>query len=401
MPVLCRVQTRILACFVAGAAALRALVFAPSGGGSHLGNTYLALGDSLAYGYHQAQFQKELKEKGFVEPATFNDGYVDDFGAALKLSNPKNSTINDGCPGETTETFIKGSGKAGYCAGGPTGTPFPYAFLHHSYSTGSQLEDALAILKENPSVSPITLDIGANDVLQFLSHTCGFPEEYTCTEKQVAEEFYKIAENVTFILGKLHAAAPTAQILLIGNYNPYPLVLPPPGGDKSAAFLNSLLGPGPGSSSALVPGTSFVNPEPSFNPSIVSKGPESEDIPTICAYTGMCPGGKYNPESSEADIHPTALGYKVMAELLQAAFPAPHYTGDGAVIGTEPRTVLSWGTLMLKTAGGGAGEVVCHTAGVGTVANPAGKGPGVGATELLPSLRCESTTCPFNSVVIA
>src|SRR6478735_5260928 len=69
--------------------------------------------------------------------------------------------VNDGCPGETTETMIKGSGVFGpeFCAGGPTGSPFPKAFLHHSYP-GTQLEDALAIAKE-PGVGTITLDIGA------------------------------------------------------------------------------------------------------------------------------------------------------------------------------------------------------------------------------------------------
>jgi hypothetical protein len=55
--------------------------------------------------------------------------YVNDFEALLKLANPKLQVIDEGCPGETTETMINGSGLPGYCAGGPTGTPFPYAFL--------------------------------------------------------------------------------------------------------------------------------------------------------------------------------------------------------------------------------------------------------------------------------
>src|SRR5262245_29615459 len=123
MAVLYRVGTRLLACVVA-LAALGALAFASTAGATGVGSTYLALGDSLAYGYHQAQFQEELKEKGFVEAKNFDDGYVDDFGAALKLVNPKLQIVNDGCPGETTETMIKGSGVGpGFCAGGPTGSP--------------------------------------------------------------------------------------------------------------------------------------------------------------------------------------------------------------------------------------------------------------------------------------
>jgi lysophospholipase L1-like esterase len=313
---LCLASTRSLACCLAAIVALGALVFASAASAAQIGNTYLALGDSLAYGYHAAQFKSEL-EKGSVEPSTFDEGYVDDFGAALKFVNPKLQIINDGCPGETTETFINGSGLTGYCAGGPTGTPFPYAYLHHPYTPyTSQLADALAILKENSNVSPITLDIGANDVLQFLASKCGFPSTFTCSPAEVEAEFAHIAGNVYSILAQLHAAAPKAQIVLIGLYNPYPTVLPAPGGDKTTAALNAALQ----NVAAAVPDTSFANPELAFNPSILTGGPETVDLPTICSFTAMCPGGTFNPTSPNADIHPTTLGYGVMATTVGVDF---------------------------------------------------------------------------------
>jgi lysophospholipase L1-like esterase len=316
MHFLCRARVRLLACCIA-AFALGGLTLTATAGAAQVGSTYLALGDSLAYGYHAAQFKSELESKGYVEPATFDKGYVDDFGAALKLAHPKLQIINDGCPGETTETFIDGSGITGYCAGGPTGTPFPYAFLHHSYAPyTSQLSDALAILKENPNVSPITLDIGANDVLQFLASKCGFPATFTCSPAEVEAEFGHIAGNVYSILAQLHAAAPKAQIVLIGLYNPYPTVLPAPGGDTTTAALNAALA----KVATAVPETSFANPEPAFNPSIITGAPETSDLPTICAFTAMCPGGTYNPTSPNADIHPTTLGYGVMAGVLGVDF---------------------------------------------------------------------------------
>ncbi|HEY4812893.1 MAG TPA: SGNH/GDSL hydrolase family protein [Solirubrobacteraceae bacterium] len=314
MSVFQRAHTRLLVCCLA---ALGVLAFTASAGAATVGNTYLALGDSLAYGYHAAQFKSELESKGYVEPETFDEGYVNDFGAVLKLVNPKLKLIDDGCPGETSETFIKGSGIPGYCAGGPTGTPFPYAFLHHSYSPNtSQLADALAILKETPNVSPITLDIGANDVLQFLGSKCGFPATFTCSPAEIEAEFGHIAANVYSILTQLHAAAPKAQIVLVGLYNPYPTVLPAPGGDKTTAALNTALA----SVAASVPDTSFANPEPPFNPSILTGGAETTDLPTICAFTAMCPGGTFNPASPNADIHPTTLGYGVMAGVLGVDF---------------------------------------------------------------------------------
>lgn len=317
MSALYRAHLRSLVCCLAAVVALGAIAFAPAAGAAQVGSTYLALGDSLAYGYHAAQFKSELESKGYVEPSSFDEGYVDDFAATLKLTHPKLQVINDGCPGETTETFIDGSGLPGYCAGGPTGTPFPYAFLHHSYSPyTSQLADALAILKENPNVSPITLDIGANDVLQFLESKCGFPATFTCSPAAIEAEFGHIAANVYSILAQLHAAAPKAQIVLIGLYNPYPTVLPAPGGDKTTAALNTALA----GVAASVPGASFANPEPPFNTSIVTGLPETTDLPTICAFTAMCPGGTFNPTSPNADIHPTTLGYAVMAGVLGLDF---------------------------------------------------------------------------------
>jgi lysophospholipase L1-like esterase len=312
MSVLHRVRACVLVC-VAVVAALGAFVLAPAASAGTIGSTYLALGDSLAYGFHEAQFFEEF-EKGTFTPLHFDEGYVDDFAAVLKSSNPSLQYINDGCPGETTEAFIHGSGIGGFCSNFPAETPFPNAYLHHRYE-GTQLEDALTILKENPNVSPITLDIGSNDVLQFLQNSCGFPKENKCANEQIEGEFAHIAANVDSILTQLHAAAPHAQIVFVAAYNPYPGV-PTPGGDLLEAGLNAALA----NVAASIPHTTFANTEPVFNPSIITGGPESEDIPTICAYTAMCPGGVFNPASPKADIHPTKLGYEVMAAVLEKEF---------------------------------------------------------------------------------
>lgn len=317
MHALYRARARLLVC-LAVVVAFGALVLAPAAGATGPGNTYLALGDSLAYGYHQAQFQQELKEKGFVEAANFNDGYVDDFAAALKLLNPSLKVVNDGCPGETTETFVKGSGVGpGFCAGGPTGSPFPKAFLHHAFP-GTQLEDALAVAKE-AGTGTITLDIGANDILQFLGHTCGFPATFSCSEAEVEAEIGHVVGNIGSILAQLRAAAPTATIVFVSQYNPYPTVLSPEGrGDATVEALNGAI-----KSVAAGFGVKFANTARVINFSGTHGGPEAGDIPTVCALTAMCPGGVFNPASPEADIHPTKAGYAAMAAVTGAAYLAP------------------------------------------------------------------------------
>ncbi|HEX4729663.1 MAG TPA: SGNH/GDSL hydrolase family protein [Solirubrobacterales bacterium] len=314
MSALYRARARLLVC-VTALAVFGTLALVPAAGAKTTGSTYLALGDSLAYGYHQAQFQEELKTKGTVNAANFNDGYVNDFGAGLKLLNPKLKTINDGCPGETTETMIHGSGVGPeYCAGGPTGTPFPKAFLHHAYP-GTQLEDALAIAKE-PGVGTITLDIGANDILQFLSATCGFPATFTCTQGQIEAEIGHVTANVGSILAQLRAAAPKAKIIFVSQYNPYPTVLAPEGtGDATVEALNGAI-----KAVAATYGVSFANTARVINFSGTHGGPESGDIRTVCAFTAMCPGGVFNPASPSADIHPTKLGYAAMAAVVGIAY---------------------------------------------------------------------------------
>ena len=315
MTALYRSCARWFACALA-LTALGALALAPAAGAKGVGSTYLALGDSLAYGYHQAQFEEELEAKGYVEPANFNDGYVDDFGAALGLLNPRLKTINDGCPGETTETMIEGSGVYGpeYCAGGPTGSPFPKAFLHHAYP-GTQLEDALAVAKE-PGVRTITLDIGANDILQFLSYTCGFPATFTCSQEQIEAEIGHVTTNVGYILAQLRAAAPKAKIIFVSQYNPYPTVLKPEGtGDATVEALNGAL-----KSVATTYGVRFANTARVINFAGTHGGPEAGDIPTVCAFTAMCPGGEFNPASPNADIHPTKAGYAAMAGVVGVAY---------------------------------------------------------------------------------
>src|SRR5216684_2402880 len=102
---------------------------------------YLALGDSLAF--------------GFQPNGDFTHGYVPDLFQILQNEGTKDFK-NLGCPGETSSTFINGG-----CSFAP---PPPY----------TQLGAALAFLQANArKVSPVTLDIGADDLLRdFNPLTC-------------------------------------------------------------------------------------------------------------------------------------------------------------------------------------------------------------------------------------
>ena len=115
---------------------------------------YLALGDSIGYGFQTS------KALAGLPPEAFNTGYADLFAARLAQLRPRIATVNYSCPGESTTTFLlpciwKTSGHA----------------LHNDYP-GSQLAAALAFLAAHRSqVSPITLSLNGNDANDFLQ-TC-------------------------------------------------------------------------------------------------------------------------------------------------------------------------------------------------------------------------------------
>jgi lysophospholipase L1-like esterase len=281
---------RLLGCLVAITVALMALYLAPTAGATrgfpargfpaHQQQSYLALGDSLAFGYSQAKFNSLYPNEN---PAAYDTGYVDDFGRVLKLFNPTLQIVNDGCPGETTDSFINGP-----CA-------YQLAFpLHHPYSGGqasSQLSDALAYLGAHPgAVSPITLDIGANDALGVIKTQCNL--QAACIAAAAPALFAHVATNLGRILAQLRGAAPRAQIVVLGLYNPFGASIA--GADELTGQLNSTI-----AAVAAGAGARFADPLPFFNP------PGPLEQPTICLLTNMC--------TPLVDIHPTDLGYAVLA----------------------------------------------------------------------------------------
>lgn len=269
----------------------------PGVGHSHPGGdrggpprTYLALGDSLAFGFQQAKFNALLPTE---DPAAFDTGYVDDLAAIFKLHDPRLEVVNDGCPGETTDSFI--SGPCSYQLSFP---------LHHPYTAGpssSQLTDALAYLRAHPNhVSPITIDIGANDALGVAEHTCAFAPK--CILEHAPGLIEHISANLSLILSDLRSAARHAKIVVLGLYDPFDEKLP--GSDQLTALVNEAM-----AAVASTVGAQFADPLPLFDP----PGPTEEE--TICQLTNMCPEGTIDL-TGKGDIHPTDRGYAVLAQLI-------------------------------------------------------------------------------------
>jgi lysophospholipase L1-like esterase len=238
---------------------------------------YLALGDSLAYGYQQAKFVGEATA-GHIDPATF-PGYAGNFAAMLRNVRPESQLVNYGCPGETTSTYFTGCYFSAV-------QHFP---LHNAYA-GPQEAAALAFLHAHPGqVSPITLDNGANDVTPCLA----LPDPTNCFLTSIAG----VGANLDAALEHLRAAAPNAEIIVMQYYDPFALAFPSSLG--ASILLNQAI-----ATAAAKHGARLAD---AFTPFNVSP-PAGENL---CTLTLICP-----PLNDE---HASDKGYALIAQQFWAA----------------------------------------------------------------------------------
>ena len=232
---------------------------------------YLALGDSIAYG-----FQPD-KADG-APPSAFDTGYVDVFAARLRKLAPKIQVVNYGCPGETTVTFTRGG--CPWLAEGQK--------LHDAFR-GSQLKAALSALRAHSGqVSPITLTLWGNDLAPLSEKGEG-----------AARAIASVALRLTSILQRLRAAAPTAEIIVTGAWNPEVDQLKK--AEPLYRTLDAAIARAAATARARVAKMFAV-----FNP----PGTVRAQRARLCALTFLC---------SKGDVHPTNAGYRAMADAFMTA----------------------------------------------------------------------------------
>jgi len=234
---------------------------------------YLALGDSMTYGF------QPTKAKPGARPSDFDTGYVDVFAARLRKLAPTIRVVNYGCPGESTVTFTRGG-----CPGRADGIK-----LHDSYR-GAQLKAALSFLRAHPGqVSPITLTLWGNDLAPLSQRG-----------KRAPKAIASFASRFDAILRQLRTAAPTAEIIVSGAWNPEADRLrqtTPLYRTAAAAIARKAA-----RSRARV-GDMFV--------ALNGRGNLRAQKARLCALTFYCSKG--------GDPHPTNAGYRAMADAFMAA----------------------------------------------------------------------------------
>src|SRR5262249_19878432 len=117
--------------------------------------TYLALGDSVAFGFVPPE---AVPAPNYRSAHSFV-GYPEDVAQALRIR-----VWNASCPGETTASMLEAGAQSNGCEnslGSPIGyrTQFP---LHVQYQ-GTQMQYALDYLAVHRHTQLVTINIGAND----------------------------------------------------------------------------------------------------------------------------------------------------------------------------------------------------------------------------------------------
>ena len=277
---------------------LLSVLLAPAALASHRPSVYLSLGTSLAAG----------SQADAVGNTTFgsDQSYTDQlyrkvrgrFGGRLRH-------VKLGCAGETTDQFLGGLNAAGEpsaCAG--------------QYRTGSQVGDALETIASQ-RVAFITIDIGANDVLQAQTSCAGDP---AC----IGAAIPVIAAKVAQVVGAIRAGGFDGPILGMNYYNPqvasaigfYPGVAGQQNPDVALAMSSDILARG--LNGALEQVFAAFDVEVVDVYSAFNAGDFGDDRPAngapdnvdrLCRLSYMCP----RDGDVKSNIHLNRRGYGVVA----------------------------------------------------------------------------------------
>ena len=192
-------RVRVFALLSALALWVVAAIPASAGTDAH---TYLALGDSVAFGYSPLIFA----EGPGVDPSKFV-GYPDTVATNLDLP-----LVNASCPGETTAGLISRTTANDFLCLPFLGGGFK---LHTSY-TGSQLDFAVKYLSTHPTTSLVTIDVGANDVFKLIT-ICG-GRNTACFANGISAVLANIDANLRFIFGEIRNVAHYHHALVVLTY---------------------------------------------------------------------------------------------------------------------------------------------------------------------------------------
>jgi lysophospholipase L1-like esterase len=247
---------------------------------------YLALGDSVAFGYiTQAGFQ-------YRNPDNFV-GYPTYVGDARRLD-----TVNASCPGEATGGFISPTGSDNGCRTYKANEP-----LHVSY-TGTQLQFATGFLRQHPNTRLVTIQLGANDAFILQESCASAPNPQACIASGLPAVLTTISSNMDRILHALRSTNFRGALIVV-NY--YSLDYTDPVGTAITKELNQAI-----TAHAQQDGAVVADAFSAFETA----------ASTAQAAGKTCNAGLLNTSpisQSTCDVHPSQSGQQLLARTVERA----------------------------------------------------------------------------------
>lgn len=277
------------------------LLGVPVFAGNEKNYTYLALGDSVAFG-----LDIRLIPTGPGQPSPTPDqftGYPEVLADIRHLLQSKKE-VNAACPGETSAAF--------YIPGAPDNMcrAFRAAFGLHTNYPDTQASFALSQLAENKHIDLVTLGIGGDD-LQLLQEHCTtspapFPDFQTCVINSLPGVLTAYGNNLFNILSALRSVY-HGRLVLVEYYpvNADPLF------SEAIMRLNLVM---------MQVGSLF---------DVVF----ADEFAAFQAFTAAFPGANGDPckagllihlTPTTCDVHPSPVGRNLLALTIEAAIGSKH-----------------------------------------------------------------------------
>ncbi len=265
--------------------------------GNDRNGIYLALGDSVAFGYRPLA---ATPTPNYYHPRSFVS-YANYVAADLG-----ERVDNASCPGETAGSMLNVTAISNGCEntlGAPGGYRTQYP-LHVHYS-GSQMAYAVKYLSEHLNrTSLVSIDIGAND--GFVCQETGACSSAAGLDAALAQ----ITTNVHDILAQIRATGYKGPLVLLNYYSTAPYKDPSQAG---AVYLTQLL------NQALDAGTAGDNViiADGFSAFAEAASTTPTDDPCAAGLLIKVPGG--------CNIHPSQQGHQVLAAAIETALANAGY----------------------------------------------------------------------------
>ncbi len=295
--------------------------------------TYLALGDSLAFG-----------ETDFTQnPSNGDRGYVSLFASHLAAFNNgvTPNVVNLAVDGESSSTFFAGAANNAF---GPNANLSNSNYANATTPQNTLLLQTIAAQQAAGNTIPyVTVSLGANDLYGLVSNPSFFSQTAAQQQAQVLAALGTVQANYTNLLFELKSLLPHAQVVLVGYYNPFAALTGTPIAAVAPAAITGLNSVIAGEAAAF--GATYIDTYSAF------LGKEAADT-----YITTLAFGSPN-------IHPTADGYQMIEQQLSVVPEPGSFCLMGLGLAALSRWALpcvdeaAWKSVRWVSPGGGRRRV--------------------------------------------